>query len=330
MAIKKWVAEHSKQRVASDTLAQYVGKMRHLLKTSIKRMLPQRLERWRALSEHKKILTSSSEVIAAIGKEDEHWRKRIDDVKASPDNALIPRCADAGQLDGYAITMHNGVKVCAGGYYGVGILNMLVENKGVHEPQEERVFEDIIRTLPSACCMLELGSYWGFYSLSLLQVRPKAKCFLVEPDPFNMLSGKLNFRLNKRKAVFRESLVGDRPSTNPRTSTVDSLCEEFGIKHLNILHSDIQGHELSMLKGAHLMLERNAIDFVFISTHSQDLHADCSKALVDRGYRILCAADLEETFSYDGLIVAASGRLRHQAEIKISKKLPVNSLPLRP
>jgi len=304
--------------------------MCRLLKSSLRRMLPQRLERWRALSTHKKMLTSSLEVRAAIGKEDEHWRKRIDDVKASPDNAWIPRCADAGQLDGYAITMHNGVKVCAGGYYGVGILNMLTENKGVHEPQEERVFEDIIRTLPSACCMLELGSYWGFYSLSLLQVRPKAKCYLVEPDPFNMLSGKLNFRLNKRKAVFRESLVGDRPSTNPRTSTVDSLCEEFGIKHLNILHSDIQGHELSMLKGAHSMLERNAIDFVFISTHSQDLHADCSKALVDRGYRILCAADLEETFSYDGLIVAASGKMHQQPDIKISKRLPVSSLPLRP
>jgi hypothetical protein len=295
----------------------------------LKRLVSERISRFTRLATHKKQLTSPRSIAALVGQVDEHWRARIDDVVSCPDNTLIPRCDEAGRLEGSIITMHNGVKVHAGGYYGAGILNMLMENRGVHEPQEERVFEEIIRTLPSDCCMLELGSYWGFYSLSLLRVRPQAKCYLVEPDPFNMLSGKLNFRLNKRKAVFRESLIGEKPSKNPRTSTVDSLCEEFGIEHLDILHADIQGYELSMLKGAQSMLEKNAIDFVFISTHSQELHADCSESLVDGGYRILCAADLEATFSYDGLIVAASEKMRQQPGIEISNRLTVSSCPLR-
>ena len=34
--------------------------------------------------------------------------------------------------------MHNGIQVSAMGYYGKGILNMLVRNSRVHEPEEEK------------------------------------------------------------------------------------------------------------------------------------------------------------------------------------------------
>ena len=85
-------------------------------------------------------------------------RKRIDDVISSPDNAAqFQSVSEAGKLQGYFITMHNGVRVCANGYYGRGIPNMLIENKGVHEPQEERAFEAIIEHLRDDCTMLELG-----------------------------------------------------------------------------------------------------------------------------------------------------------------------------
>ena len=33
----------------------------------------------------------------------------------------------------------NGVKVYANSYYGSGMLNLLIKNKGVHEPQEEEI-----------------------------------------------------------------------------------------------------------------------------------------------------------------------------------------------
>ena len=76
---------------------------------------------------------------------------------------------------------------------------------GVHEPQKELVFAQVIETLPERPVMLELGAYWGFYSLSLLQERPAADCHLVEPDSENLSCGRLNFRLNRRQDCFTKA-----------------------------------------------------------------------------------------------------------------------------
>jgi len=266
------------------------------------------------------ILISARTARNAVGRVDSEWRRRINDVISSPDNTEIPRVPEAGKLQGYVITMHNGVRVCANGYYGNGILNMLIENKGVHEPQEERAFEAVIGHLRENCTMLELGAYWGFYSLSLLQQRSKAKCFLIEPEPANLLSGKMNFRLNGRTGYFVQAGVDRTPKIKPRTISVDSFCSDRGIDHLDILHADIQGYELLMLEGAYKMLSSGKVDFVFISTHSNSLHADCIKTLVSTGYVVLAEADLNETFSHDGLIVAKHKGIDQPERIKISRK----------
>ena len=275
-------------------------------------------------------LTSPRRVRAAIGKVDENWRLRINDVLSCQDNAFIPRVSNAGVVEKYYITMHNGVKVCANGYYGSGILNMLIENRGVHEPQEERAFGNIIPLLPEYPVMLELGAYWGFYSLSLLQARPKANCFLVEPDIVNMASGKLNFRLNHRKGHFTLSEVSDRLDLKENYISVDSFCEQNFINHVHILHSDIQGYELPMLKGAKTMLSTHRIDYVFISTHSNDLHTACTTELINNQYIILASANMDQTYSVDGLIVARRSSLAEPHTLEISvKQVQQAAAPLR-
>lgn len=266
------------------------------------------------------MLTSARAARKAVGEVDDHWRGRIDDVIACPDNAAIDRDPEAGKLDGHVITMHNGVRVCANGYYGGGILNMLIENRGVHEPQEERAFEAVIEHLPAECTMLELGAYWGLYSLSLLRRRPNARCFLVEPIAPNLLSGQMNFRLNGRQGVFVHAGVDRAPRRRPRTISVDSFCRDRQLKHLNILHADIQGHEALMLEGARDMLSGGKVDFVFISTHSNALHAECIERLESAGYVVLAEADLDATFSWDGLIVAKHKSVSLPEHIQISKK----------
>lgn len=274
--------------------------MRNLLKKSLPLPLQDRLRQILAL------LQAVSPKLArnSIGKVDDHWRKRIDTVLSSPDNAHIKRVADAGKLSGFHLTMHNGVKVCAHGYYGKGMLNMLVENKGVHEPQEERIFAEIIDRLPGNSRMLELGAYWAFYSLSLLQRHPRARCYLVEPDPANLMIGKINFRLNRRRGTFVRAMVGAAPQRKPPTISVDTFCEIRQISHLEILHADIQGQELAMLHGADRMLSGKQIDCIFISTHSNRLHGDCIEHFRSKGYDIVAEAGLDGTYSLDGLIVA--------------------------
>jgi hypothetical protein len=197
---------------------------------------------------------------------------------------------------------------------------MLIENKGVHEPQEERAFQEVIEYVPEKCSMLELGAYWGFYSLSLLKRRPKAICFLVEPNTFNLVSGKLNFRLNGRKGHFLQAMVSEHPKKRPHTISVDQFCRENQIQHLDILHADIEGSELSMLAGARDILSQNQVDYIFISTHSSSLHASCLRELVSYGYSIIASADMNETFSVDGLIVASRAGLNRPGKIDISKK----------
>lgn len=297
------------------------------MKQLIKKLVPSGLfERYRRARAARAIRNLKSARVArkAVGKVDSLWRMRIQEVIASPDNAHIERHPDAGKLQGYTIVMHNGVRVCANGYYGGGVLNMLIDNRGVHEPQEERAFEEIIRLLPERCSMLELGAYWCFYSLSLLQQRPKATCYLVEPESQNLISGKLNFRLNQRRGDFTQAYVGKSPATSPRTIAVDAFCAEKGIEHLDILHSDIQGFELDMLEGARGFLTQGKASYVFISTHSSSLHAACLEKLQAFGYSILAEADLTETFSFDGLIVAkhASVPLPERLEISKKPKLP--------
>jgi hypothetical protein len=248
---------------------------------------------------------------------------RIDDVVACPDNAFIPRVAKAGVVEGDAITMHNGIRIKALSYYGGQMMNMLIENKGVHEPQEERAFADVLPHLPENPVSLELGAYWGFYSLWLKTFRPAAHCHLVEPDGANLQEGRINFEMNGLTAEFENSFVSDndvQPSRGPRTISVDGYCRRKQIPHLHLLHSDIQGYELQMLNGAQEMFSRKSIDYVFISTHSQELHRQCIEQLVAFGYEVLCSVDLAETYSVDGLIVAKSPLVSQPQRLEASKK----------
>jgi hypothetical protein len=259
----------------------------------------------------------------AVGAVTPEWRARIDDVKSAPDNAHIVRTADAGVLRDGWVTMHNGIEVAALGYYGAGVLNMLIENRGVHEPQEERAFADVLKHIERNGTMLELGAYWGFYSLWFKRAIAGSQCFLVEPDLGNLKAGEVNFLRNGEDAVFEQAYVGSIAavaSQGVRVVTVDTFCEERAIQHVSLLHADVQGAEMEMLRGANRMLKEKRIDFVFVSTHSNELHSDCIDYLLLDRYKILADADLDETYSYDGVIVAVSDRLSEPRCLEINKK----------
>lgn len=257
----------------------------------------------------------------AVGALDGEWRRRIRDVISSPDNAHIPRCEGAGVLDGGVLTMHNGIKVGGLSYYGAGIMNLLMQNKGVHEPQEERAFQDVLPWIGEGGAMLELGAYWGFYSLWFAESVAGARNFLLEPVIDNLEAGSLNFKLNGRQAVFEQAFVGEADQQGPiPTVSVDSFMQRHAIDRLAILHSDVQGAELGMLHGAAQAFRSRLIDFLFVSTHGNDIHADCLRFIEENGYRILASANLDESFADDGVIVAISPEAQGPDALEISKK----------
>lgn len=236
-----------------------------------------------------------------------NWKQRIADVIQCPDNESIPRVKLAGQIVDGSQIMHNGLKINLGSYYGEGVTQMLTANRGVHEPQEERVFQEVLRHLPSQAVMMELGAYWAFYSLWFHQVIEYPTCIVCEPSTENLLYGKQNFELNQMEAKFVQCFSGEGDHTSPSDVpilSVDSLMQQFEIETLHILHTDIQGSEVSMLKGASKNLLNRNIEFIFISTHSRDLHRDCIEILRGFEYRIITDINMFHTYAFDGLIVA--------------------------
>src|SRR5258708_94155 len=183
---------------------------------------------------------------------------------------------------------------------------MLMESKGVHEPQEERVFMEVLKTLPDNSLMIEMGAFWSFYSMWFQKEIRNAVNYMVEPDSFNLGQGKRNFRLNKMKGKFIRAFVGKEyiNTRNPQTISVDYLVAIYLIDFIHILDRDIQGFEYEMLLGAENAFQNKKIGYVFISTHSNELHCNCLSFLTQKNFSIVASADLDESFSLDGLIVA--------------------------
>ncbi len=213
--------------------------------------------------------------------------------------------------------MHNGLRILAGGYHGKPMQKIIRIQKGHHEPQEEKVFYEILKHIPEEAVMLEIGSFWAYYSMWFSYKKPLRQNFLIEPVEWKSLIGQLNFALNEKYVDVDRYFIKDpeqslEKSTGmqpqqikaPEEIEIDDYIKMKNIKKIDILHADIQGAEVSMLKGANKALSEHKIDYLFISTHD-DRHQRCLKILEDKNYVILAQHSPEQSFSADGLIVAA-------------------------
>jgi hypothetical protein len=217
--------------------------------------------------------------------------------------------------------MHNGLKIFLGSYYGPEVAIMLQKNKGVHEPQEERVFQEILKLMPPNALMIEMGSFWSFYSMWFQSKVENARNYMIEPDEFNLGQGKRNFKLNNFEGSFTQAYISSKFIKGKiPTISVDYFVKSNNIDKINILHSDIQGYEFEMLSGAKESILQNKIDYIFISTHNNELHNRCLNFLIEHDFFIISEVDLENTFSEDGLIVASANHILSKNKIKISSK----------
>ena len=252
---------------------------------------------------------------------------RIQDVLSARDNENIPRVPNAGEIVAGELVMHNGLRISPGSYVDERMTRLLQKNRAVHEPQEEVAFAAVISWLQNDHrtdhTMIEVGSYWAFYSLWFKTALTNSKCFCVEPDKTNLNWGRKNFELNSQVGDFTHAYIGSAPSEgDPPTISIDSFISSKGINHVDVLHSDIQGYELEMLRGARETFSRQIIDYVFISTHSHYFHYRCLEKLAEYDFRILADADLLESHSLDGLILAVSNRVDRPPDVRIHHRTP--------
>ncbi len=229
------------------------------------------------------------------------FKERFIDIISDPNNIFIKRCPDSGKVENNIVTLHNNIKVYKNCYYG-NFSDILILNKGCHEPAEERMFQLILEDISENGIMIELGSYWAFYSIWFNKVIKNAKNYCIEPEIKNLDIGKKNCLLNNVEADFTLGFIGKNKINIP------DFMKSKNIEKIDILHSDIQGYEFEMLTdivNKSNLLKENKIKYIFISTHSDKIHYDCIDLLKKNDYRIIASSDFEtETFCFDGIIVA--------------------------
>ena len=259
---------------------------------------------------------------------------RIATTVACTDADDLPRVPGAGDVierDGERLqVMHNGVLVTEGGYYGVLSSEIIRCLRGVHEPQEEVAFDAIMRRLATtaptdrAPVMVELGSYWAYYSLWFLDSFPDGRVICLEPDPRNLEVGRHNFELNGREGTFLNAAIGDgsgatmpfqpddgAPPIDLPTHDLGSLLRMLDEPAIDVLLADIQGGEYPLLAHSVDVLRSGKIRYLVISTHDLVITGSAMTFqqvlafLVEAGAHIICEHSLTESVSGDGLVVAS-------------------------
>lgn len=267
------------------------------------------------------------------------WRlsekERVEMTVSCRDSDYIPKVKDAGKVytqdDGSKVQiMHNGLKVVAGGYYGTLIEEITTRLNGHHEPQEEKVFNEILKRISGKKpVMIELGSFWAYYSMWFKHSLGNTLNICCEPDPQNIKLGIKNMEINGFKEgknlIFHNVAAGKNdleevsfemdssPGEKMRVQiqSVDGIAKREKLDRIDILHIDVQGVELSALLGAEESIKNGLVRFVVVSTHhyvfSGDplTHQKCKDFLEKRGASIIASHNVVESFSGDGLIVAS-------------------------
>ena len=276
-------------------------------------------------------------------------KRRIAITVGCQDCETIPKIAQAGEIfeqenEKYQL-MHNGVKVLKDCYYGRWMTEIIRLLKGHHEPQEEKVFYELLNHLDDAATMVELGSFWSYYSLWFNKQINQSKNYLIEPDPNNLEVGKRNFALNNITGNFFNAAIGktsvtstpflcesDNVTRDIPVICIDDFIEQQAIDFIDLLLCDIQGFELEMLQGSVNSLEQKKIRFLVISTHHHSIshdpltHQKCLQFLQDKALYILVSHNVIESYSGDGLIVASTKAEDANLSTEISRNHPTNCL----
>jgi FkbM family methyltransferase len=281
--------------------------------------------------------------------------RRIEITISCLDSSPIPKVANAGGIGvdefGPFQLMHNGLKVTKDCYQGPWMTKVIELLDGHHEPQEEITFYKVLEILKKDSknahqkTILELGCFWGYYSMWFSKVIPDSRIVCVEPDPLHMVIGKQNFSRNRIQGHFINSQIGDKNEPNStficasdgverkiETLTFSGVLDRADLQTIDLVHADIQGSEIALLLDLPNVLKSKKIRFILISTHDLSItgatttHQDALQILKENGAFIITEHSVSESYSGDGLILASFFEEDREIEISISYNRSKNSL----
>jgi FkbM family methyltransferase len=269
--------------------------------------------------------TPSADEIAA-----DHAR-RVRLTVSCRDTDRLPKVEGAGEVleldDGTRVQrMHNGLLVVEGAYLGSWTTSIVEGLHGHHEPQEEVAFHELLERIAATepePVMIELGSYWAYYSMWFAR-RTGGRVVDLEPDPGYMEVGRRNMEINGIEPTFVVGAVSDRAGVDvsfPAESsgeevvvpgyTLESLMEETGVARVSLVLADIQGFERQLLAGIDDLVAAGRVRFMVISTHHYSIsgrvttHQETLARVAQLGGHVLAEHTIGESASGDGLVVVS-------------------------
>lgn len=272
--------------------------------------------------------------------------RRLTTTVSCADADGIPKVAGAGEVrerDGRLVqVMHNGLLVEAGGYYGEWMTECIRALRGHHEPQEELVFDRIVRRLRAeggSPVMIEFGSFWTYYGLWFCQALPGARVVALEPDPHYLEAGRRNATLNGLgdRVAFVHAAIGNEPGETlafPAESDgqvhevvqhdLASLVSAAGLDRVDLVLADVQGAETILLDRARGDLHDGLVRFLVVSTHHHSIsgnpltHQQALALIRAAGGHVISEHTVGESFSGDGLIAASFDERDKDLEVPVS------------
>ena len=131
----------------------------------------------------------------------------------------------------------------------------------------------------------DVGGYDGYYALVFARLSG-ARVWCFEAD--GRRAGRIgaNLALNKhlgRRVCVLATFLCDRRGDEPRTDTLDDLIARGAVPTPQFMKIDVEGAEVSVLRGAADMLRHKKPDLI-VETHSEQLDAECVTLLSAAGY----------------------------------------------
>lgn len=275
-------------------------------------------------------------------------KERIEMTLSCHDCDYIPKVENAGSIiieeDGSAWqVMFNGIEVVHGGYFGDWMAEIIQHSHGHHEPQEEVVFYETLKRVGRHATMIELGCFWGFYSLWFAKQVSGAQLFLCEPDPAHLEVARKNLIRNGIQATLFNVAAGKTEVKNifidslsyekeMQCKSVTDVMQENNIDFVDVLHLDVQGAETAVIEELCSNSPKKYHRFIFVSTHHYCISGDplthqyCLHLLKNAGAHIICEHTVEESYSGDGLIVASFQKEDFEFIVEVSLNRASNSL----
>jgi len=268
------------------------------------------------------------------------------------DTDSLPKVPGAGDVllhEGTLVQrMHNGLLIEEGCYYGPWMTEIIRALGGHHEPQEELVFHRVLERLAAtedAPTMVELGSFWAYYTMWFLSSAGAGRAVCMEPDPAYLDVGRRNLALNGLSATFVHGAVGREPgfrttftaeSTGEDVDVVQhdlaSLLAATDLDRVSLLMVDIQGFEIPLLERAADLLRGGRVRFAIVSTHHHQISGDplthqrTLALLRECGAHVIAEHSVGESYSGDGLVAVSFDERDRDLTVEVSHARARDSL----